>query len=145
MMKYKIIENPLYTGVIKIGIECDPDNEPFRFLVSGFGLEHLPELISGAHQEIGASLEYRSMRFYGDLDGSDFADGIGFEPDEVGFGVYTIGHGVLKKDDFFNILCDYTDVVLAYYQGSPEMTEKMETDIRRELAALKTKIGRVAS
>lgn len=141
-MQYKIIKHPDYTGVVEIGIECKPDNEPLKYLLSGFGLEHLCKLIGGANREIGAGLEYRSLRFYNSLDEGDFADGMGFEPDEVECWVYPIGFGILKKDLFFNILCDYTDAVLEHYKGRPEMTEEMEGDIRRELGALKRKTGR---
>ncbi|MGB4775659.1 MAG: hypothetical protein WBP45_10825 [Daejeonella sp.] len=143
-MEYKIIYNPNYTDVVKIGLIIQPDNDPLKFFLSGVNLKNFPELIEYVSGSNSWGQEFISIRFFNDMDWEDKAElnkiG-GIKEGEVSvYHQIMGGNTVLKEQLFDKILFDYSTKLLEVYKEDRTLPENWVFKMEEGLKKLKEKI-----
>ena len=73
ILTYKIIDNPVYTTVINVGIETHPDDDVLKLFLSGTDIKKLPEAIEKISQSKGYRQEFIGVSFFEQMDWEDKA------------------------------------------------------------------------
>jgi hypothetical protein len=147
ILTYKIIDNPVYTTVINVGIETHPDDDVLKLFLSGTYIKKLPEAIEKISQSKGYRQEFIGVSFFEQMDWEDKAlleRFGGIKEGEVAIDLYdgSKKYSVLAEDLFDKILFDYSLKVLEVYNGSDSVPANWNIEMKEALVKLGAKISR---
>lgn len=140
MIDYKIIHNPDYTNLSKIGIRLVPDSLPLKFFFSSMRMIKYPELINDVCNDIGFFGDPQGVIFYNDLDGEDFAEGNVFKQNEVKVYHHNFGEVVIERLFFKKLLFDYSKSLIEIYANSSQFPNSWIIEMKHSITFLANNI-----
>jgi hypothetical protein len=144
-MKFKIIKNPKYTNVTKVGIELDPDDEILRLFLSGVYLENYPHFIESVAKSTRWGQEFLSINFFDEMNWEAKAElerKGGIKEGQIDIYVYdgTPNNTILDEELIDRIIYDYATELLNVYSCENVLPSSWTVEMDNALETLKNRI-----